>query len=302
MINEKDSLKLNTPALFSWGAILNYLNREHNEVMFEVIDDKVRRAFRVGSDTYLCEISYNETKQLIEITVLNEQSWTEKSMSEIVAFITDWFDLNTDLEPFYRLAETDTILKDLTTKFTGLRMVGMPNFYEAITWGIFGQQINLGYTYTLKRRFTEKYGESLLFEGKTYWIYPTAEKIASVSIAELLELKLTLRKAEYLIDISQKIVVGKISKAYYYNFQNNDAAEKAMTKIRGIGPWTANYVLMRCLRMGDAFPMADIGLLNGIKVIENLESKPDEIHMKILKERWGPWCSYATFYIWRLLY
>ena len=75
-----------------------------------------------------------------------------------------------------------------------------------------------------------------------------------------------------------------------------------MTKIRGIGPWTANYVLMRCLRLGDAFPMADIGLLNGIKQIENLETKPDKERLLSLQKDWGSWSAYATFYIWRLLY
>ncbi|MGV3127231.1 hypothetical protein [Streptococcus orisratti] len=79
---------------------------------------------------------------------------------------------------------------------------------------------------------------------------------------------MTLRKAEYLIDISQKIVADDISKSYYQTFQTAESAEKAMVKLRGIGPWTANYVLMRCLRMGDGFPMADIGLLNGIKLIK----------------------------------
>lgn len=81
---------------------------------------------------------------------------------------------------------------------------------------------------------------------------------------QLVSLGVTLRKAEYLIDISQNIVVGDISKSYYQTFQTAESAEKAMVKLRGIGPWTANYVL----RMGDAFPMADIGLLNGIKLIK----------------------------------
>lgn len=75
-----------------------------------------------------------------------------------------------------------------------------------------------------------------------------------------------------------------------------------MTAYRGIGPWTANYVLMRCLRMGDAFPQADIGLLNGIKLLENRSDKPDKDYMARMKNRWGIWASYATFYIWRLLY
>ncbi|MBO0478687.1 DNA-3-methyladenine glycosylase 2 family protein [Vagococcus fluvialis] len=169
-------------------------------------------------------------------------------------------------------------------KFYGLRLVGMPDFYEAITWGILGQQINLQFAYTLKRRFTEKFGEKVTYEELDYWIYPEAKRIAETTIEDLLELKLTLRKVIFL------------------SFEDAKTIEKEMIKIRGIGPWIANYVLMRCFRKNEAFPMADIGLLNGIKVIENLSEKPDTTKMLALKEDWGGWASYATFYIWRLLY
>lgn len=163
------------------------------------------------------------------------------------------------------MAENDPLLSDLIQKFYGLRLVGMPDFYEAITWGILGQQINLTYAYTLKRRFTERYGESINFERDTYWIYPQPEAIVQSTIEDLRQLKLTQRKAEYLMDISRLITTEKMSKAHFQQFQTAKVAEKEMTTVRGIGPWTANYVLMRCLRLGDAFPMADVGLLNGIK-------------------------------------
>lgn len=97
-------------------------------------------------------------------------------------------------------------------------------------------------------------------------------------------------------------MIGDISKSYYQTFQTAESAEKAMVKLRGIGPWTANYVLMCCLRMGDAFPMADIGLLNGIKLIKQLPDKLSSGTLLRLKQEWGTWSSYATFYIWHLLY
>ena len=93
-----------------------------------------------------------------------------------------------------------------------------------------------------------------------------------------------------------------MTKEYYQQCENLEQAEKELVKIRGIGPWTANYVLMRCLRYGEAFPMKDIGLLNGIKEIKGSTEKPQKKEMLVLKKRWGKWCSYAVFYIWRVLY
>ncbi|WP_399283936.1 DNA-3-methyladenine glycosylase family protein [Vagococcus fluvialis] len=238
----------------------------------------------------------------MEVTLLNDVHWSKIEQTIVTNFIVEWFDLQTDINPFYELAKEDLILSSLMNKFYGLRLVGMPDFYEAITWGILGQQINLQFAYTLKRRFTEKFGEKITYEELDYWIYPEAKRIAETTIEDLLELKLTLRKAEYLLDISKQIANDDISKSYFLSFKDAKIIEKEMIKIRGIGPWIANYVLMRCFRKNEAFPMADIGLLNGIKVIENLSEKPDTTKMLALKEEWGGWASYATFYIWRLLY
>ena len=302
MMIEPNKLEIKVPNIFSWDEILVYLNREPNEVMYKINDKTLRRAFKLEEKIYLCDISFNERKNVIEVTLLNDVHWSQIEQTMVINFIVEWFDLQTDINSFYELAKEDLILNPLMNKFYGLRLVGMPDFYEAITWGILGQQINLQFAYTLKRRFTEKFGEKITYEEVDYWIYPEAKRIAETTIEDLLELKLTLRKAEYLLDISKQIANDDISKSYFLSFEDAKIIEKEMIKIRGIGPWTANYVLMRCFRKNEAFPMADIGLLNGIKVIENLSEKPDTTKMLALKEDWGEWASYAIFYIWRLLY
>ena len=299
---EPNKLEIKVPDIFSWDEILVYLNREPNEVMYKINHKTLRRAFKIEEKICLCDVSFNERKNVIEVTLLNDVHWSKIEQTIVTNFIVEWFDLQTDINPFYELAKEDLILSSLMNKFYGLRLVGMPDFYEAITWGILGQQINLQFAYTLKRRFTEKFGEKITYEELDYWIYPEAKRIAETTIEDLLELKLTLRKAEYLLDISKQIANDDISKSYFLSFKDAKIIEKEMIKIRGIGPWIANYVLMRCFRKNEAFPMADIGLLNGIKVIENLSEKPDTTKMLALKEEWGGWASYATFYIWRLLY
>lgn len=302
MMIEPNKLEIKVPNIFSWDEILVYLNREPNEVMYRINHKTLRRAFKIEEKIYLCDISFNERKNVIEVILLNDVHWSNIEQTMVINFIVEWFDLQTDINPFYELAKEDLILNPLINKFYGLRLVGMPDFYEAITWGILGQQINLQFAYTLKRRFTEKFGEKITYEELDYWIYPEAKRIAETTIEDLLELRLTLRKAEYLLDISKQIANDDISKSYFLSFKDAKIIEKEMIKIRGIGPWTANYVLMRCFRKNEAFPMADIGLLNGIKVIENLSEKPDTTKMLALKEDWEKWASYATFYIWRLLY
>lgn len=110
-----------------------YLEREANEVLYQINDQRVRRAFKIDQQLYLCEIKYNEEQKQLEVQLLNQQNWTETSRNEIGEFINDWFDLKTALVDFYAFAETDIILGPLTKQFAGLRLVGVPDFYEAIT-------------------------------------------------------------------------------------------------------------------------------------------------------------------------
>lgn len=180
--------------------------------------------------------------------------------------------------------------------------MGIPELFEALAWGILGQQINLGYGYTLKRRLVEKYGTYIEWNGSKYWTFPAPEDIAKLHVEDLFELKMTVKKCEYLIGVAQLFVNGVISKEKLLASENINDAEKTLVKIRGIGPWTANYVLMRCLRFPAAFPIDDVGLHNSIKLLLEMEQKPTKEEIRKYAAAWTNWESYATFYLWRLLY
>lgn len=62
--------------------------------------------------------------------------------------------------------------------------MGIPDLFEAIAWGILGQQINLTYAYTLKRRLVEKFGTSVEYEGKRFWLFPTPDVIANLTVED----------------------------------------------------------------------------------------------------------------------
>ncbi|TNF64297.1 DNA-3-methyladenine glycosylase, partial [Streptococcus salivarius] len=81
--------------------------------------------------------------------------------------------------------------------------------------------------------------------------------------------KMTVKKSEYIIGIARLMACGELSKEQLMKM-NFKEAEKSLIKIRGIGPWTANYVLMRCLMFQTAFPIDDVGLINSIKTLRNM--------------------------------
>ncbi|WDV04926.1 DNA-3-methyladenine glycosylase family protein [Lysinibacillus irui] len=289
------------PDDFDKDANLGYLTREKNECMYAIENDVITKVIAIGEIRSLVQINVMNNKQM-NVHLLNDSRPIEKwKREEVVNYIYEWFDLNNDLTSFFEMAKTDPLLKMPAQKFYGLRVIGIPDLFEALCWGVLGQQINLSFAYSLKRQFVEKYGDSVEWNGKKYWVFPSYEQIAQLTPTDLADIKMTVKKSEYIIGIAKLMADGALSREQLMNMSFKDA-EKSLLKIRGIGPWTANYVLMRCLRFQTAFPIDDVGLINSIKLIRNMDRKPTKDEIVELSCPWKNWESYATFYLWRVLY
>lgn len=293
---------ITVPEPFSFKQILGYLQRSPNECLYQIREGRIYRAIASGPFTAVIEI-----REIRDNTLqISFQGGTAPScplfLTNAINYVKEWFDLDRDLLPFYQLAQRDKLLKHAISSFPGLRIVGIPDLFEAISWGILGQQIHLQYAYTLKRRFVERYGRHIACNGERYWLYPSAAEIAALTTGDLADLRMTVKKCEYLIGTAQLIAEGKLTKEQLQMAGCVKEAEKQLVSIRGIGPWTANYVLMRCLRMPSALPVDDVGLHHAIKHLTGSQHKPTKQQIRSLFAAWPGWEAYATFYLWRFLY
>ncbi len=297
----KNGIVITLPEQFNMNANLGYLSREQNECMYEIENDSITKVITIGEIRSLVQINFINNKQML-VQFLNESKPIERwKCEEIVKFMDEWFDLNNDLTHFYEMAKADPLLKVPARNFYGLRVIGIPDLFEALCWGVLGQQINLAFAYILKRQFVEKFGDFIEWNGNKYWVFPSYERIAQLTPSDLADIKMTVKKSEYIIGIAKLMASEELSKEKLMKMDFKDA-EKSLIKIRGIGPWTANYVLMRCLRFQTAFPIDDVGLINSIKLLQNMNRKPTKDEITELSIPWKNWESYATFYLWRVLY
>ena len=136
---------------------------------------------------------------------------------------------------FYRLAGKDPVLKNVAGDLYGLRLLTIPDLFEAICWAIIGQQINLRFAYTLKKRFVESFGEKFTFRGGHYYLFPIPQKIAGLKISDIRSLQFTARKSEYIIDLAQKMITGNLTREGLLRHDNFQAARKELMRIRGVG-------------------------------------------------------------------
>lgn len=208
-MNHADYLEINTPTEFSFSECWMFLKRSNQEILHQIKENVLFKLLKIKDQLILCRISEQANKMKVEFPI-NQPSVNERE--GIVHYLTEWFDLETDLTCFYQMANEDNILQPLMEKYRGLRLLGIPDLFEALVWAIIGQQINLTFAYTLKKRFVEQFGDSVTFEGESHWLFPTAEKIATIQVEDLRKLQFTQRKAEYIIDIAKSIANGQLTK------------------------------------------------------------------------------------------
>jgi DNA-3-methyladenine glycosylase II len=292
------NFELSVPAEFSFEQCFSFLKRSPKELLHQCGELSVRKLIRIDNTPVLFEVRPAKGLKLA-VQVLNTRISAVQKKA-ITLFIKEWFDLETDLKPFYRLGRKDQLLKGLVDEHFGYRIVGQPDLFESLVWAVIGQQINLQFAYTLKAKFVEKYGDQVEFDATNYYLFPTPRRVSSLNEGELLSLQFSRQKAKYISLIAAAFEKGEISKASLQGLSLSDVKERLVT-IKGVGNWTANYAIMKTFRLPDAFPVEDVGLHNAIRAMMNLDRKPTIAEVKTIFEKYAGWEAYATLYLWRSL-
>ncbi|MHA6533101.1 DNA-3-methyladenine glycosylase family protein [Paenibacillus sp. BAC0078] len=293
--------ELPLPEFFDFDVCLEYLNRSPLECLYRTDREGVTRYFNLDNLPVLIRLTVPEGSKL-RVTLLHGTTPGPAAQEWLARYIMEWFDLERDLAPFYRVAEADPLLQPLAVQHRGLRIVGIPDLFEALCWAILGQQVNLAFAYRLKHQLTAAFGKSLEWEGQTYYEFPAPEVFAEVELEELCALQLTRSKARTVLEVAALIASGGLSREDLLAMPSPEAAEQRLLQIRGVGPWTSQYVRMRCLNDTTAYPVGDVGLQNAVKFLAGMDRKPTPAELLQLSEPWRGWEAYATFYLWRALY
>jgi DNA-3-methyladenine glycosylase II len=293
------TLILNTSETFRFSSCLWYLHQWCDHECLHRIERKtLKKAVRLNGNPVYFEMSEQTPSQLTINYVVSDSPGA--TCDELKEYITALFDLDTDLLPFYQLGKQGNLLEPVIQKLYGLRIVGIPDLFEALCWAITGQQINLAFAYTLKRRFVETFGHRMEHEGQPYFIFPSSALVAQLSISDLTALQFSARKAAYIIGIAKAVTRQELTKAQLQTLPLEQAKAR-LVQWKGIGNWTANYVLMKSLQMRDAFPIEDVGLHNALKKLMKLSQKPDLPAIEQWAKPWSGWRAYLTFYLWQTL-
>jgi 3-methyladenine DNA glycosylase/8-oxoguanine DNA glycosylase len=168
-----------------------------------------------------------------------------------------------ELEPFYRWAlKHQPVIAGLTVKLAGFRPPLQPEPFEALVTSITAQQVSLFSAVAIRNRLISTFGVQV---GEA-WAFPTRERIAAATEAELVAVGFTRRKAEYAVGLARSdLDLHELASL------EDDEVRARITALRGLGPWTAEWFLARHLARPHAWPAGDLALRKAADVLFGVE-------------------------------
>jgi AraC family transcriptional regulator of adaptative response / DNA-3-methyladenine glycosylase II len=178
---------------------------------------------------------------------------------------------------------TDPGMRPLLNHLPGLRVPGAWDGFELAVRAILGQQVSVAAATTMSGRIARSFGVPFHQPSKEdARLFPDASVLAQ---ADLTSIGLTKQRAATVQELAARVASGEI------RFDAEvEGLRRALLSVRGIGPWTVEYVAMRALGEPDAFPDTDLALRKAVP--EGLIER---------SALWRPWRAYASMYLWMTL-
>lgn len=186
------------------------------------------------------------------------------------------------------LAQRDGVMAQLILSYPNSVMSSRGQPFYTLVRSVVGQQISVKAADSIWARF-------VLLVPKV-----TPKHVLVQSMDSLRSVGLSARKAEYIHAIAEFFVQKRVGQAYWEQRTDNEIIEE-LSSIRGIGRWTAEMFLMFTLLRPNVFPVDDIGLLRGLEKNYHGARVTPSVARAVYFERFSPWASVATWYLWRSL-
>ena len=182
------------------------------------------------------------------------------------------------------LKKKDKRLAEVIDKIGMIERQADTDLFSSVVHHIIGQQISTKAQTTIWQRMQDDLGVI------------DAETIVEAGIPKLQAYGMTFRKAEYLTDFAEKIKNGEFDLAAVWQMSDQEAIE-ALSSLKGIGVWTAEMILLFCMKRPDVFSYGDLAILRGLRMVYH-HRKIDKKLFEKYRRRFSPYCSVASLYLW----
>jgi len=285
--------RLATRAPFHIEATVRVLQRRPTNLVDVWEQERYLRVLATSDGLALVEVANRGTidDPDVQFTVLQGTLSTATRVA-LAQTVGKMLGLDADPEPLQRLAEAERRLGPTALALRGMRPPRFAELFEAFANVVPFQQVSLDAGVAIVGRLVERFGESLEHDSRRFHAFPAAQVVAQARIVELRKCGMSLRKAETLRHVASAIESGELTEVMLSRM-SSDEAIRYLTKLPGIGPWSAGLVLLRGLGRLDVFPPGDVGVARGLSRLMRIEPGPS---LDRVVQRFGDHRGYLYFY------
>jgi DNA-3-methyladenine glycosylase II len=204
--------------------------------------------------------------------------------------------LSVDLSPFASMAAPDPLLGPLAARLRGLKPPRFPTVFEALVNGIACQQLSLAVGIELLNRLAADRGKAVSDGPDGPRAFPDPEALACGDTDDVKRHGFSTAKARTIIEVAQAVVADRLDLEALQELEDGAAMER-LTSMRGVGRWTAEYVLLRGLGRLHIFPGDDVGAHNKLRHLFRTDTALDYDAVHRLVARWHPYAGVVYFHL-----
>jgi len=216
--------------------------------------------------------------------------------STIVAIVERMLGTRKDLFEFYRLASEDAQLSQLTERYRGLKPPRFPTLFEAVINGIANQQITLTLGIILLNRLATNFGRSVRAESSSVYAFPRPEDLAELKPQDIRRWGLSYNKANAIIELA-RMIIEKYLDLEDLESLDDETVLARLCQLRGVGRWTAEYVMLRGLGRIHIFPGDDVGARKNLQRWLKLKEPMGYEDVRRVLSRWKPYAGFLYFHL-----
>ncbi len=292
------TVELSAIAPLDFDLLLRYLRIWPAAVLEKIDTGRYRRAVTLdGRDVLLSIHSIGTISKPRLVLEVFGAGVDQAIIARAAALVRRTFSLDADPAPFLKVAQADPVLAEVVGRLHALRPIMIIDPFEAALWSILGQQINLAFARRLKLALIEMCGSHLEVGGEPFGLFPRPARVVHLDPQLARERQFSRQKVEYVKGVAAAVLSGQID----FELLRSAPPEQALTAliaIKGIGRWTAEYLLIRALGFPDAIPAADVGLRKAIGLAYGLGRAATEEEVRTRSAKWTGWRGWAAFYWW----
>jgi len=259
-------LRLGLPAGYDVGYALAFHGRDAGGPAERIDGARIRKGVLLDGVPVLFDVDLHEGHADCRIDAGVDGAAAASLDARIPQVLSNMLGLRIDPAPFAAMVREDALFGPLVRRQPGLRVIQSATVFEALTWAVIGQQINLPFAIALRRSFIEQAGRP---HDGGLWCYPEAADAARLDAEQLTSRKFSRAKAETLLRLARLVADGRLQLDDLMADGDVEKASATLLAVKGIGPWTVNYALLRgygyqdCSLHGDVAVRSAIGRLLG---------------------------------------